>query len=102
MSERQWQPVFLSDEYRRPAGAYSPAVRSGDFVFASGQVPRNLQTGELVGETVFEQTHAVFENVRLVLQAAGATLADIVSVNAYLSDIGDWDAFDVVYRQGCT
>ena len=81
-----------------PVGAYSPAMRAGDFVFVSGQVPRDLATGELIGEDVTTQTHAVLDRVETMLAAAGATLADVVSVTAYLADIADWAEFNNVYR----
>lgn len=97
--ERNWQPIFLSDEYKRPAGAYSPAVRAGDFVFASGQVPRDPRTGELLGTTLEQQTHGVFDNLRRILQAAGTSLDNVVSVSAYLTNMGEWDVFDAVYRE---
>lgn len=96
---RNWQPVFLSDEYQRPAGAYSPATRAGDFVFASGQVPRDPRTGELLGTTLEEQTRGVFDNLRRLLQAAGTSLDNVVSVSAFLADMGEWGAFDGVYRE---
>jgi 2-iminobutanoate/2-iminopropanoate deaminase len=101
MSEagRSWQPVPLPEGVRPPVGAYSPALVAGDLVFLSGQVPVNAETGELIGETVEEQTRAVLANVSRVLGYAGATLADVVSVTAYLADIGDWDAFNGVYRE---
>ncbi len=93
---RAWEPVELAGS---PVGAYSRAIRAGDLVFVSGQVPRDLETGELLGTTLAEQTRAVLENVRRVLAAAGATLADVVSVTAYLEEIGDWGEFNAVYRE---
>ncbi len=100
MSEaRSCQPLFLSEEFKRPAGAYSPAVRAGDFVFASGQVPRDPKTGALLGNTVEEQTRGVFDNIRRVLEAAGTSLDNVVSVSAFLTDMGNWEAFDAVYRE---
>ncbi|HLL83174.1 MAG TPA: PhzF family phenazine biosynthesis isomerase [Longimicrobium sp.] len=95
---RAWQPVTLPD-VPAPVGAYSRAVRAGDMLFVSGQVPRDLVTGELQGDTLAEQTRAVLENVRVVLAAAGATMDDVVSVTAYLEDIGDWGEFNTVYRE---
>lgn len=94
---RAWEPVSVPG-VPAPAGAYSRAVRAGEMIFVSGQVPRDLVTGELQGETLAEQTRAVLENVRLVLAAAGATMDDIVSVTAYLEDIGDWGEFNTLYR----
>lgn len=96
--ERQWQPVSLGPSVPAPVGAYSPAVRAGPFVFVSGQVPRNPETGELVGEDVESQTRQVVANVKRALEAAGASLADLVSVTVYLADIGDWDRFNTTYK----
>jgi len=97
-SDRQWQPVLLGDDVPRPAGAYSPAVRAGDFVFVSGQVPRDPKTGELVGDTVELQTTQVVANVERALKSAGASLADVVSVVVYLADIDDWGRFNAAYK----
>lgn len=96
---RSWKPVALPAGYPPPVGAYSPALIAGDLVFVSGQVPKDPRTGELLGTTVEDQTRAVLANVARVLGYAGATLADVVSVTAYLADIGDWDAFNAVYRE---
>jgi 2-iminobutanoate/2-iminopropanoate deaminase len=96
--ERQWQPVRLGDDVPPPAGAYSPAARAGDFVFVSGQVPRDPRTGELVGNNVESQTKQVVANVERALQSAGASLADVVSVIVYLADIDDWGRFNAAYK----
>ncbi len=96
--ERRWDPVSLPDA-PPPVGAYSRAVRAGDFLFVSGQLPRDPGSGELMGATIEEQSRGALENLRRVLEAGGATLDDVVSVTAYLSDIGHWNAFNDVYRQ---
>lgn len=96
---RAWEPVELAGA---PVGAYSRAIRAGDLIFVSGQVPRDLETGELMGTTLAEQTRGVLENVRRVLASAGATLDDVVSVTAYLEEIGDWGEFNAVYREAFT
>jgi 2-iminobutanoate/2-iminopropanoate deaminase len=98
-SDRAWTPVSLASEFRPPAGAYSPAVRAGSLVFLSCQVPKDLRTGETVGDDVRQQTRVVVENAALALAAAGASLDDVVAVTAYLADIGDWDAFNEAYRE---
>ena len=97
--DRQWQPVFLGPEVPAPVGAYSPAVRAGPFVFVSGQVPRDPVTGALVGNDVPSQTKQVMANLQRALEAAGASLSDVVSVIVYLADIGDWDAFNTAYKE---
>jgi len=96
--ERQWQPVRLGDDVPTPAGAYSPAVRAGGFVFVSGQVPRDPVTGKLVGDDVEGQTKQVVANVERALRAAGAELSDVVSVIVYLADIDDWGRLNEAYK----
>ncbi len=95
--EPQWQSA--ADSLPDPAGAYSRAIRAGDFLYISGQVPRDLESGELKGADVRTQTLETLRNVRLVLEAAGAGLQDVVSVTAYLADINDWQVFDAAYRE---
>ena len=98
MSEPAWTPVSLSAEFKPPVGAYSPAVRAGNLIFVSGQVPKDPATGALLGSDVGEQTRHVLANTERVLKAAGASLSDVVAVTAYLQRIEDWDAFNAVYR----
>jgi 2-iminobutanoate/2-iminopropanoate deaminase len=62
-------------------------------------VPTDPATGAVVGNTVAEQTKYVIAKLGRTLTAAGASLADVVSVNAYLTDMGKWDEFNQAYRQ---
>lgn len=80
-----------------PAGAYSQGIRAGDFVFVSGQGPLDPATGEIVGETIEEQTERTLENVKAILEAAGATLADAVKSTVHLSDLSLFSRFNEVY-----
>ncbi|WP_246285392.1 MULTISPECIES: RidA family protein [Nguyenibacter] len=73
----------------------SPAVRAGDFVFVSGQVP--VRDGKIVAGGVIEQTHAVMENIASALQLAGCAMTDVVKTFAILSDAKDFDAFNQAY-----
>lgn len=98
-NERRWQPVFLGDDVPPPVGAYSPAVRAGDLVFVSGQVPRDPATGTLIGDDVASQTTQVIRNVERALAAAGASLADVVSVTVYLASADDWGRFNEAYKR---
>jgi 2-iminobutanoate/2-iminopropanoate deaminase len=99
---RTWQPISLGPDVPAPVGAYSPAVRAGDLLFVSGQVPRDVRTGEPLGNDIRAQTKGVFANLRRVLEAAGATLDDVVSVTAYLADPDDWGIFNDIYRETFT
>jgi 2-iminobutanoate/2-iminopropanoate deaminase len=98
-ADRKWQPISLGGDVPAPAGAYSAAIRAGDLVFVSGQVPKNPKTGQLVGEDVGTQTRQVLANIRAALEAAGASLDDVVSITAYLSDIDDWGEFNAIYKE---
>ena len=98
-ASKNWTPIQLPEEFPPPVGAYSPAIRAGTLVFLSGQVPKDPRTGAIVGEDVGEQTRQVLANAERALTAAGATLADVVSVTAYLSSMDDWNDFDAVYRE---
>jgi 2-iminobutanoate/2-iminopropanoate deaminase len=99
---RTWQPVSLGSDIPSPKGAYSPATRFADLLFVSGQVPRDVRTGELLGDDIRAQSKGVLANLRRVLEAGGATLDDVVSVTVYLADPNDWAAFNEVYRETFT
>jgi 2-iminobutanoate/2-iminopropanoate deaminase len=94
-----WTPVFLSADVPPPKGPYSPAVRAGDFVFASGQTPRDPVSGEIVGDDVATQTRQTLSNVQRVLEQAGASLENVVSVTIYLAHADDWGTMNGVYTE---
>jgi len=84
-------------QWPQPGGAYSSGLRVGDFVFVSGQTAIDPATGQLVGDTIEEQTARVLENVKAILEAGGATMADAVKVIAHLSDLALFDRYNRVY-----
>jgi 2-iminobutanoate/2-iminopropanoate deaminase len=96
---RAWQPIPLPPDIPAPKGAYSPAVRVGNLLFCSGQVPRDVRSGELLGDDIGAQSRGVLGNLQRVLAAAGATLDHVVAVTVYLADPDDWGAFNDVYRE---
>jgi 2-iminobutanoate/2-iminopropanoate deaminase len=96
---RSWQPAFPPGDAPRPVGAYSPAVRAGDFVFISGQVPVDLKTQKVVSDDFETQTRQTLSNVTAALAAAGASLDDVVSVIAYLANMDDWGRFNDIYKE---
>lgn len=83
----------------QPIGAYSQGIRAGDFVFVSGQGPLDPQTGKVVGETIEEQTERVLENIKAILAAGGASMADVVKVTAHLSDLALFERYNKVYAR---
>jgi 2-iminobutanoate/2-iminopropanoate deaminase len=94
-----WSPVYLPDDVPPPKGPYTPAVRAGDFVYVSGQTPRDLVTGDLVGDDIATQARQTLSNVRTVLAQAGATMSDVVSTTVYLEDMSDWARMNEVYGE---
>jgi len=86
---------------RAPAaiGPYSQAVRAGDWLFCSGQIPLDPDTGELVRGPIEAQTRRVLDNLAAVLDAAGFDLGDVVKTTVYLRDLGDYAAVNAVYAE---
>lgn len=80
-------------------GAYSQAIRAGDFVFISGQGPLEPGTLEVVGTTVEQQTEATLRNLEAIAVAAGGSLDDVVKVSAFLASIEDFPAFNATYER---
>jgi 2-iminobutanoate/2-iminopropanoate deaminase len=78
-------------------GAYSQAVSANGFVFCSGQVALDPDSGELVGDSVAEQTARCLDNLAAVLEAAGSSLVHVVKVVVYLADMGDFADFNEAY-----
>jgi len=83
----------------RGTGAYSQAIRAGDFLFISGQGPMDPETLEVRGETVEEQTEQTLRNLEAIAAAAGGGLADVVKVSAFLSSIDLFPAFNATYER---
>lgn len=79
-------------------GPYSQAVRVGDTVYLSGQIPLDPATMELVDGGIGVQTRRVFDNLDAVARACGGTLADVVKLNVYLTDLGDFAAVNEVMQ----
>lgn len=80
-------------------GPYSQAIKSGDLVFLSGQVPIDPKTGELVGGDIAAQTERVLDNLAAVLAAAGAGFDDVVKTTIYLVDLGDFQVVNQTYAR---
>jgi 2-iminobutanoate/2-iminopropanoate deaminase len=80
-------------------GPYSHAVRTGDLLFVSGQVPFDPQTGEIVGKTMAEQTRQAMANLETVLKGAGLGKNNIVKVTAFLADYDAFQEFNASYAE---
>ena len=91
--------IIRTDRAPKALGPYSQAVRSGDNLYLSGQVPLDPATGKLVDGDISAQARRVFDNLRAVLEAAGASFGDVVRVGIYLTDLGNFGAVNEVMKQ---
>lgn len=80
-------------------GPYSQAVRVGEMVFCSGQIPIDPQTGDFVSNDVAEQTEQVLKNLTAVLEAAKTNLNNVVKTTVFLADMNDFAAMNEVYAR---
>ena len=78
-------------------GPYSQAIRAGSLLFVSGQIPLDPATGAMVDGDVAAQTHRVFANLKAILEAAGASLDNVVRSTVYLADMNDFAVVNGVY-----
>jgi 2-iminobutanoate/2-iminopropanoate deaminase len=78
-------------------GAYSQAVRAGDLLFCSGQIPIDPATGDLVMDDIAAQTKQSMENLGALLEAGGSTWAKVVKVSIFLTSMADFAAVNAVY-----
>jgi 2-iminobutanoate/2-iminopropanoate deaminase len=78
-------------------GPYSQAIRAGELLFVSGQVPLDPATGELIEGDAAAQTQRVLQSLEAIVRAAGATLDDVVKTTVYLADMNDFVAMNRVY-----
>jgi 2-iminobutanoate/2-iminopropanoate deaminase len=89
--------ALATDRAPQAIGPYSQAIRAGDLLFVSGQIPLDPATGTLVGGDISVQTRRVLDNLAAILTAAGASFADVVKTNVYLLDMDDFAAMNAVY-----
>jgi 2-iminobutanoate/2-iminopropanoate deaminase len=87
-----------TDGIAAPWGPWTPGFRAGDFVFVGGQGPIDPETGKLKGETIQEQTRLTLESMKAVLEAAGASMGDVVKVQVLLTEMEDFSGMNEVYR----
>lgn len=80
-------------------GPYSQAIRAGEFLFASGQIPINPETGAVEAEGIEAQTEQVMKNIGAILAEAGTDYEYVVKTTCFLDDMGDFAAFNGVYEK---
>jgi 2-iminobutanoate/2-iminopropanoate deaminase len=91
--------VVLTSRGPKPIGPYSQAVKSNGFLFLSGQVALDPQTGEFSGPDIRQQTERVMENLKGILEAAGANFQHVVKTTVFLKDMNDFTAMNEIYAR---
>ena len=89
--------VVVTDRGPKPIGPYSQAVKSGGFIFLSGQVALDPKTGEMTAGDIRHQTERTLNNIKGILEAAGANLHHVVKTTVFLKDLNDFAAMNEVY-----
>jgi len=91
--------AISSGDAPKAIGPYSQAVKAGQLLFLSGQVPLDPATGQMIDGDIAAQTRRVFENLGAVLKAGGRSFADVVRTTVFLADMNDFAAMNEVYGQ---
>ncbi len=89
--------IIATDRAPRAIGPYSQGVKAGNFVFFSGQIPLDPETGEMRGATCVDQAEVVMENIGAMLAAAGLDFTAVVKTTIYLTNLADFAAVNEVY-----
>jgi len=89
--------IIQTDQAPKAIGPYSQAIRTRGFVFASGQIPIDPETGQFVAGGIAEQTQQVIKNLSRVLEAAGSGLDRVVKTTVFLADMEEFAAMNEVY-----
>lgn len=88
--------VILTPEAPKPIGPYSQAIEAGGFIFCSGQIPLDPQTGRIIEGSIHAQTERILTNLKAVLEAAGSSLEQTVKMTVYLTDLADFENLNQV------
>jgi len=91
--------IICTEAAPKAIGPYSQAVRVGNFVFLSGQIPNDPATGQVLEGTIEKQTERVLENMKAVLQAAGLTFENVVKTTVFLRNLNDFTYMNEVYAR---
>ncbi|MCC7210249.1 MAG: RidA family protein [Candidatus Brocadia sp.] len=91
--------VIATEKAPAAIGPYSQAIRMGNMVFLSGQIPLHPVTGEMVKGDIKAQTRQVLENVKCILEAAGSSLDQVAKTTIFMKDLNDYAAVNAVYQE---
>jgi 2-iminobutanoate/2-iminopropanoate deaminase len=91
--------IINSEKAPTPIGPYNQAVKSGHYLYTSGQIPINPQTGVFVEGGIREQTIQVLENLKAVVESAGSNLNEVIKTTIFLADLADFPTVNSIYAE---
>jgi len=91
--------AIKTDNVSAAVGPYSQGIKAGSFVFISGQLPADPSTGELITDDIAAATRQCLENIRAILQAAGAQMKDVAKVTIFLTNMADFVTVNAAYEK---
>ncbi|NUM35048.1 MAG: RidA family protein [Candidatus Brocadiae bacterium] len=91
--------IFFTSKAPAPVGPYSQAIKAGNFLFVSGQIPLDPQTGKVVQNSFEAQCRRVLDNLKSIVDEAGSSLEKVVKVNIYLIDLGKFSQLNAIYSE---
>jgi len=91
--------VIANEAAPKAVGPYSQAIKTGNFMFLSGQLPLDPQTGNIVGDDIETQTRQSIENIRSILSSTGASLSDVIKTTVLLKDIRHFPQMNQIYQE---
>jgi 2-iminobutanoate/2-iminopropanoate deaminase len=98
-----WEATVMhyvsSDKVPKAIGPYSQAIKSSGFIFLSGQLPLELESGQVVSGSVEDQTLKVLENIAAILEAAGSDISKVVKTTVFVTDMANFQAINKIYSQ---
>ena len=91
--------IISTENAPQAIGPYSQAVKAGNLMFVSGQIPLDPKTGDLVSESIEDQAKQVLDNVKSICEAAGSSLDDIVKISIFLTDLSNFAVVNDVMKE---
>lgn len=91
--------VVSTEHAPKAVGPYSQAIKAGQWIFLSGQIPIDPRTNQVMGGSIDQQTELVLKNARQVLEAAGASLSDVVKTTLFLANMDEYPRVNSVYAR---
>lgn len=91
--------IIITEDAPLPVGPYSQAIKSGDLVFVSGQIPISAKTDELVGGSISDKTRQVLENIGAILEAADSSLNKVVKISVFLKNLNHFDEVNSIFTE---